>query len=201
MTSCVRGGFQESSLTHPGTSPRDKNLAGPLWWCLVCCSRRTHLQRRPETFAIRWEAAVLPSKRGKNRGFSVFFSLPTSVGQECASFQLQPKTSCSPTDLGFSRSTIPLREGEPKAEQPSWRYAVSAEITQRFSRRQPQRKDFIQRQRAASCTPCGEKHVENLTAVPLPFFHEGKQRVGMALQAQHTGIASVLAGSPSRSSR
>lgn len=116
VTSCVRGGFQESSLTHPGTSPRDKNLAGPLWWCLVCGSWRTHLQRRPETFAVRWEAAVLPSKRGKSKGFSVFFSLPTSVGQECASFQLQPKTSCSPTGFGFSRSTIPLREGEPKAE-------------------------------------------------------------------------------------
>lgn len=34
--------------------------------------------------------------------------------------------------------------------------------------------------------PCGEKHVEILTGAPLPFFHQGKHRIYISLQAQHT---------------
>ena len=131
----------------------------------------THLKRCLEMVAVCWRATVITSKRGKSRGFSRYFSLPTSAGQERASFHLRPKDFCSQMDLGFSRSAIPLREGEPKPKQPSWRYAISTEITQDFSPHQPQRKDFIQRQWAPSRLPCGEKHVENLTAVSLLLFH------------------------------
>lgn len=73
-----------------------------------------YLKHCLEMFAICWEAAVVTSKRGKSRGFSGYFSLPTSAGQERASFHLRPKTFGSRMDLEFSRSAIPLREGEPK---------------------------------------------------------------------------------------
>lgn len=78
---------------------------------------------------------------------------------------------------------IPLREGEPTAEQPSWGYVVSTEITPGFSPRQPQREDCIQCQLAPFSMPCGERHVENLTVVPLPSFPQGNHRLALRAPA------------------
>lgn len=108
-------GFQESSFTHPGTSPCyaeakfQLGLSGGVW-----NSAPGKHTARTSPWNICWEAPVVTSKRGKSRVFSRCFSLPTSAGQEHASFHLKSKPFWSHVDPGFSHRDIPLKDGDTK---------------------------------------------------------------------------------------
>lgn len=102
------------TLAPATTTQRQKSVWDSSVVSGILLQASTHLKCCFETFTVCWEAPVVTSERGKSGGFSGYFSLPTSAGQERASFHLQPKTFWSQMDLGFSHSAIPLREGEPE---------------------------------------------------------------------------------------